>query len=85
MSALTRAGVFPELALRLTGVGEQTGQLDVMLERVGTIYEAALQRQLLRITSLITPLLTIMIGVLVGGLLLSVMGAIFSVNELALK
>ena len=85
MHALTRAGVFPELALRLTGVGEQTGQLDVMLERVGSIYEAVLQRQLMRITSLITPVLTIVIGVLVGGLLLSVMGAIFSVNELAFK
>jgi len=85
MNALTRAGVFPELALRLTGVGEQTGQLDVMLERVGSIYEAVLQRQLMRITSLITPVLTIVIGVLVGGLLLSVMGAIFSVNELAFK
>lgn len=85
MTSLTQAGVFPELALRLTGVGEQTGQLDIMLERVGAIYETALQRQLLRITSLITPVLTIVIGVLVGGLLLSVMGAIFSVNELAFK
>jgi general secretion pathway protein F len=84
-SALAKSRVFPELALRLTGVGEQTGQLDVMLERVGTIYEAALQRQLLRITGLITPVMTIVIGVLVGGLLLSVMGAIFSVNELAFK
>lgn len=83
--SLTRAGVFPELALRLTGVGEQTGQLDIMLERVGSIYEAALQRQLMRVTSLLTPILTIVIGVLVGGLLLSVMGAIFSVNELAFK
>lgn len=85
MSALGRSGLFPELALRLTGVGEQTGQLDVMLERVGGIYEAALQRQLLRLTSLLTPILTIAIGVLVGGLLLSVMGAIFSINELAFR
>lgn len=85
MGALGRSGLFPELALRLTGVGEQTGQLEVMLERVGGIYEAALQRQLLRVTSLLTPILTIVIGVLVGGLLLSVMGAIFSVNELAFR
>ena len=84
-SALARSGAFPELALRLTGVGEQTGQLDIMLERVAGIYEATLQRQLMRITGLIAPLMTIVIGVLVGGLLLSVMGAIFSVNELAFK
>jgi general secretion pathway protein F len=85
MGALSRSGVLPELALRLTGVGEQTGQLDVMLERTGNIYEQALQQQLGRLSTLITPLLTIAIGVLVGGLLLSVMGAIVGVNELALR
>ncbi len=66
-------------------MGEQTGQLDVMLERVGSIYEAALQQQLLRLTNLLTPVLTIVIGVLVGGLLLSVMGAIVGLNDLAFR
>jgi len=83
--ALARAGLFPELALRLTGVGEQTGQLDTMLDRVGSIYELALQRQLGRLTNLLTPILTLAMGALVGGLLLSVMGAIASVNDLALR
>ena len=83
--ALGRSGLFPELALRLTAVGEQTGQLDTMLDRVGNIYELALQRQLGRLTNLLTPVLTLAMGVLVGGLLLSVMGAIASVNELALR
>jgi general secretion pathway protein F len=84
-AALSRSGVLPELALRLTGVGEQTGQLDAMLERTGSIYEQVLQQRLARLTTLVTPLLTIGIGVLVGGLLLSVMGAIVGVNELALR
>jgi general secretion pathway protein F len=83
--ALARSGVFPELALRLTGVGEQTGQLEVMLERAGNIYELALQQQLERLSNLLTPVLTVVIGVMVGGLLLSVMGAIVGVNELALR
>ena len=84
-AALSRSGAVPELALRLTGVGEQTGQLDTMLERAGSIYEQALQQQLGRLSNLIAPLLTVAIGVLVGGLLLSVMGAIVGVNELALR
>ena len=83
--ALGRSGLFPELALRLTAVGEQTGQLDAMLDRVGSIYELALQRQLARLTGLLTPVLTLAMGALVGGLLLSVMGAIASVNDLALR
>ena len=85
VGALGKSGLFPELSLRLISVGEQSGQLDTMLGRVADIYEAALQRQLDRVTSLLTPILTIVIGVVVGGLILSVIGAIVSVNELALQ
>lgn len=82
---LNASGLFPELALRLIAVGEQTGQLDSMLLRVADIFETAMQRQLDRLTTLLTPVLTLGIGVLVGGLMVSVMGALLSINELALK
>lgn len=82
---LTASGLFPELALRLVAVGEQTGQLEAMLLRTATIFETALQRQLDRITTLLTPVLTIGIGIFVGGLMVSVMGALLSINELALQ
>ena len=82
---LTRSGLFPDLFLRLTAVGEKTGQLDTMQVRVAEIYEAAVERQVDRLTALITPILTLLIGGVVGGLIISVMGAIFSVNDLALK
>jgi len=85
VGSLGKSGLFPELSLRLIGVGEQSGQLDTMLSRVADIYEAALQRQLDRLTALLTPILTIVIGIAVGGLILSVIGAIVSVNELALQ
>jgi general secretion pathway protein F len=85
VGSLGKSGLFPELSLRLIGVGEQSGQLDTMLTRVADIYEAALQRQLDRVTSLLTPFLTIVIGVVIGGLILSVIGAIVSVNELAVQ
>jgi general secretion pathway protein F len=82
---LARSGIFPDLFLRLTAVGEKTGQIDTMQLRVAEIYEAAVERQVERLTSLITPVLTLLIGGAVGGLILSVMSAIFSVNDLALK
>ena len=86
MSApLVKSGLFTALAVRLIGVGEQTGQLDIMLMQVAKIYEATLQRQLARLMSLVTPILTLLIGGLVGGLILSVMNAILSVNDLAFK
>lgn len=82
---LVKSGLFTALAVRLIGVGEQTGQLDIMLMQVAKIYEATLQRQLARLMSLVTPILTLLIGGLVGGLILSVMNAILSVNDLAFK
>jgi general secretion pathway protein F len=82
---MAASGLFSELAVRLTGIGEQTGQLTQMLMQVATIYEATLQRQLARLMSLVTPILTLVIGALVGGLILSVMNAILSVNELVFK
>ena len=82
---LTRSGLFPDLFLRLTAVGEKTGQMDTMQIRVAEIFETAVERQVERLTGLITPVLTLLIGGVVGGLIISVMGAIFSVNDLALK
>jgi general secretion pathway protein F len=82
---LTASKLFPEVALRLTAVGEKTGQLETMLMRVADIFEAALQRQLDRLTVLITPLLTLLIGGLVGGLIVSVMSALLGINELAIQ
>ncbi len=82
---LSRSGLFPDLFLRLAVVGEETGHLDAMYLRAAEIYEASQQRQVQRLTTLITPVLTLIIGGIVGTLILSVMGAILSVNELALQ
>jgi general secretion pathway protein F len=82
---LTESGLFPEVALRLIAVGEKTGQLETMLLRTADIFEAALQRQLDRMTALITPALTLLIGGLVGGLIVSVMSALLGINELAVQ
>lgn len=82
---LQRSGLFSELALRLIAVGEQTGQLEPMLMRVASIYEATVQRQMQRFVTLLTPALTLVIGAIVGSLIISVMGAILSVNDLALR
>ena len=84
-SELAVSGLFSELAVRLVGIGEHTGQLDAMLMRTAIIYETALQRELARLMSLVSPILTLLIGALVGTLMLSVMNALLSLNELAIK
>ena len=84
-SPLARSGVFSELFVRLVALGEQTGQLEAMLFRAADVYDGALQRQLQRVIGLITPVVTIVIGGVIGILILSVMSALMSINDLALQ
>jgi general secretion pathway protein F len=56
-----------------------------MLRHVEKIYESQLQRRIDQMLTLLTPALTIVIGIMVGGLIMSVMSAILSINELAFK
>ncbi|MEQ1718046.1 MAG: type II secretion system F family protein [Hyphomicrobium sp.] len=82
---MAATGLFSELAVRLAGVGERTGQLETMLTRAAGIHEAALQRSIDRLTRMLGPALTVVVGLFAGGLILSVMQAILSINDLALR
>lgn len=79
-----RPGVTP-LALRMIAVGEETGKLSQMLLRIAIILEQQSQRRIERLMTLLTPALTIAIAALVGTLIFTVMNAILSVNELAVR
>lgn len=82
---LAAAGVLPPLVVRLVKVGEETGQLERMLLHAAKVYEGKVERSLDRIVGLITPVLTILIGIGIGSLVLSVMDAVFSINEMVLR
>lgn len=82
---LSAAGVLPPLVVRLVKVGEETGQLERMLLHAARVYESKVERNLDRVVALITPVLTILIGIGVGSLVLSVMDAVFSINEMVLR
>jgi general secretion pathway protein F len=81
---LRRSGAFPALAGHLLSVGEETGRLDQMFARMAEIYEADTRDAVKRFTSLFEPLVILIMGVLVGGLILSMLLAITSINEVAL-
>lgn len=83
--ALSASGLFPEVALRLVAIGEKTGRLGPMLTKLADMEEAVLTRDLDRLTGLVGPTLTVLIGLVVGGLVLSVLGAVVSLNDLAIR
>ncbi len=81
---MSRGRVFPQVAVQLARVGEETGRLNEMLLSAALVLEEDSQRRLQRLLALIVPLLTIGMGLLVAGLIGSVLIGLLSVNDLAL-
>jgi len=81
---LRRTKQFPPLAAHLLTVGEETGRLDQMFARMADIYETDTRAAIKRFTALFEPLIILVMGVVVGGLILSMLLAITSINEVAL-
>ena len=81
---LRRTGQFPPLAGHLLSVGEETGRLDQMFARMAEIYENDTRAAIRRFTALFEPLVILVMGVMVGALILSMLLAITSINEVAI-
>jgi len=80
---MRRSGAFPALAGHLLSVGEETGRLDVMFARMADIYESDTKTAIRRFTSLFEPMVILIMGLVVGGLILSMLLAITSINDVA--
>jgi general secretion pathway protein F len=81
---LARAHQFPPLAGHLLAVGEETGRMDEMFHRMADIYDADTRSAVKRFTSLFEPLLILIMGLIVGALILSMLLAITSINEVSI-
>jgi general secretion pathway protein F len=81
---LRRTGQFPLLASHLLSVGEETGRLDTMFARMADIYENDTRAAIRRFTSLFEPMVILVLGIIVGALILSMLLAITSINEVAI-
>jgi general secretion pathway protein F len=80
--ALEEAKVFPPLAIHMIGVGEETGRLDEMLIKVAETYEENVRNTVKRFVSLLEPLIIVVMGAVVGFIVISMLLAIFSINEI---
>jgi general secretion pathway protein F len=80
--ALSANGNFPRLALQMVNVGEETGKLDEMLLKVADTYDREVRITVDRLMALMVPALTLGLAFLIGVIVMSVLMAILSVNEL---
>src|SRR5262249_44784300 len=82
---MRKAAVFPPLAAHLLTVGEETGKLHEMFIRMADIYETDTRAAIKRFTSIFEPVVILVMGVLIGALILSMLLAITSINDVAVK
>ncbi len=79
---LMAQGLFPKLALQMMKVGEETGQLEEMLLRIADTYDRETANAIQRFLAFLEPVLIVGLGALIGGIIMSVLVAIVSINEL---
>ena len=79
---LSDADIFPELAMSMIQVGEETGQLDGMLIKIADSYEKSLKISIKRFISIMEPSLIITMGLIVGFIVISLLMAIFSITDI---
>lgn len=78
---LQASWIFPPLVTQMTLIGEQTGSLDYMLEKVAIFYEEEVDRTVDTLKSLIEPLMILFLAFIVGGIVMAIMIPMFSLYE----
>ncbi len=79
--SMRSTGVFPSLAIQMTAIGEESGALDTMLDKVATYYEDEVDNMVDSLTSLMEPMIMVVLGVVVGGLVLAMYLPIFQLGN----
>lgn len=76
---LSETGVFPQMVVQMIAVGEQTGALDQMLNKIADFYEEEVDVAVAAMTSLLEPLMMVVVGGMVGFLLIAMYMPIFDI------
>jgi type IV pilus assembly protein PilC len=78
---LSREAVFPPMVVRMIGIGERSGSLDALLEKISEFYDQQVEAEVKSLTSLIEPLLIAVMGIVVGGIVLAIFLPIMKLQE----
>ena len=80
---LIESALFPKMATQMIQLGEETGSLENMLERVALTYDKEIKVTIERMLTMLEPLLIVGLGLMIAGIIISILMAILSVNDLA--
>ncbi|MDU9397320.1 type II secretion system F family protein [Pseudomonas sp. zfem003] len=79
--SMRTTGVFPSMAIQMTAIGEESGALDTMLDKVASFYEEEVDNAVDNLTTLMEPMIMAVLGVLVGGLIVAMYLPIFTLGS----
>ena len=79
--AMKNTRIFPSMAVQMTTIGEESGALDEMLDKVASYYEEAVDNMVDNLTSLLEPMIMAVLGILVGGLMIAMYLPIFQLGQ----
>lgn len=79
--AMRQTGIFPSMALQMVSIGEESGALDAMLDKVATHFENEVDNAVDGLTAMMEPLIMAVLGVLVGGLIIAMYLPIFQLGS----
>jgi len=79
--SMRTTGVFPSMAIQMAAIGEESGSLDSMLDKVASYYEEEVDNAVDNLTTLMEPLIMAVLGVLVGGLIIAMYLPIFQLGN----
>jgi general secretion pathway protein F len=82
--SLDKYKVFPILVPRLVAVGEETGRTAAILNQLAETFDGAVKNTLSKMVSLVEPLLIVTLGILVGGIVITMLMAVFSINDIGM-
>ena len=82
--SLGESDIFPNLPIQMIRIGEQSGKLEHMLDKVADIFEREVEATIAGLTSLLDPIMILLMAVVVGFIVLSIALPIFEMNQLVM-
>ena len=79
--AMRNTGVFPNMVVQMTSIGEESGALDDMLDKAASYYEEQVDNAVDALTSLLEPIIMAVLGVVIGGLIIAMYLPIFQLGQ----
>src|SRR5512139_121584 len=79
--SMQNTGVFPNMAVQMTQIGEESGSLDSMLSKVADYYEREVDETVDALSSMLEPMIMVILGVLIGGIVVAIYMPIFKLGQ----